>query len=321
VRITIAVSVTLGESMKIAVVGAGGVGGGFGAALAKAGANVTFIARGAHLQAMREKGLRLEGGRGDMHIVPTQASDDPAAVGPVDIVLFCVKMWDVESAGERIKPLIGRDTAVIPLQNGIDAAERLAPILGPNAVMGGVAQISASIVAPGVIRQIGTFMRIIFGELDGKRSPRAEAFLALAKKADFETVLSEQIVTELWLKFILLATNASAMALTRQPIGKLRDDPDMRPHFIAAYQEVIDVGRASGAALPDDTLDRMLSFNKNAPPTMKASMALDLERGNRIELPWLGGKVVEMGRKLGVPTPTHALMYAALKPYVMGTPA
>ena len=306
--------------MKIGVVGAGGVGGGFGAALAKAGADVTFIARGAHLQAMREKGLRLEGGRGDMHIVPTQASDDPAAVGPVDIVLFCVKMWDVESAGARIKPLVGRDTAVIPLQNGIDAADRLAPILGPGAVMGGVAQISASIVAPGVIRQVGTFMRIIFGELDGKRTPRGEAFLALCQKANFETVLSEQIVTELWLKFILLATNASVMALTRRPIGELRDDPDIRPHFIAAYQEVIDVGRASGATLPADTLERMLSFNKNAPPTMKASMALDLDRGNRIELPWLGGKVVEMGRKLGVPTPTHALMYAALKPYVMGAP-
>jgi 2-dehydropantoate 2-reductase len=307
--------------MKIAVVGAGGVGGGFGAGLAKAGADVTFIARGAHLQAMKEKGLRLEGGRGDMHIVPTQATDDPATIGPVDIVLFCVKMWDVESAGERIGPLIGRDTAVIPLQNGIDAAERLAPILGPNAVMGGVAQISASIVAPGVIRQVGTFMRIIFGELDGRRSPRAEAFLALCQKADFETVLSERIVTELWLKFILLATNASVMALTRRPIGELRDDPDMRPHFVAAYQEVIDVGRASGATLPDDTLERMLTFNKNAPPTMKASMALDLDRGNRIELPWLGGKVVELGRKLGVPTPTHSLMYAALKPYVMGTPA
>ena len=306
--------------MRIAVVGVGGVGGGFGAALAKTGADVTFIARGAHLQAIRETGLRLEGGRGDMHIVPTQASDDPAAVGSVDIVLFCVKMWDVESAGARITPLIGRDTAVIPWQPGIDAAERLAPILGPHAVMGGVAQISASIVAPGVIRQVGTFMRIIFGELDGKRTPRGEAFLALCQKANFETVLSEQIVTELWLKFILLSTNASVMAMTRRPIGELRDDPDIRPHFIAAYQEVIDVGRASGAALPADALERMLSFNKNAPPTMKASMALDLDRGNRIELPWLGGKVVEMGRKLGVPTPTHALMYAALKPYVMGAP-
>ena len=142
----------------------------------------------------------------------------------------------------------------------------------------------------------------------------------MCQKAGFDATLSEQIVTELWMKFILLATNASVTALTRQPIGKLRDDPDMRPQFVAAYKEVIDVGRARGVKLPADALDRMLAFNAGAPPTMKASMAIDLERGNRIELPWLGGKVVELGRQLGVPTPTHALMYAALKPYVMGAP-
>jgi 2-dehydropantoate 2-reductase len=306
--------------MRIAVVGAGGVGGGFGAALAKAGADVTFIARGAHLAAMKSKGLRVEGGRGETHLVPTQATDDPAAVGPVDFVLFCVKLWDVESAGRHIKPLIGPNTAVIPLQNGIDAPERLLPILGAPAVMGGVAQISASIVEPGVIRQVGTFMRMLFGELDGSRSERGEALFALCKKAGFDATLSDQIVTELWMKFILLATNASVMALARQPIGKLRDDPDMRPQFIAAYQEVIDVGKAKGVKLPADALDRMLAFNSGAPPTMKPSMALDLERGNRIELPWLGGKVVELGRQLRVPTPTHSFMYAALKPYVMGAP-
>jgi len=304
--------------MRIAVVGAGGVGAGFGAALAKAGGDVTFIARGAHLAAMRSNGLKIESPRGDVHLQPTQATDDPAAVGPVDIVLFCVKLWDVESAGQHIKPLVGPNTAVIPLQNGIDAPERLVPILGKQAVMGGVAQISASIVAPGVIRQVGTFMRMLFGELDGSRSPRGEAFLALCQKAGFDVVLSDQIVSELWLKFILLATNASVMALARQPIGKLRDDPDMKPQFVAAYNEVIAIGKARGVKLPADTLDKMLAFNAGAPPTMKPSMALDLERGNRIELPWLGGKVVELGRTLGVPTPTHALMYAALKPYVMG---
>jgi 2-dehydropantoate 2-reductase len=142
----------------------------------------------------------------------------------------------------------------------------------------------------------------------------------MCKKAGFDAVLSDQIVTELWLKFILLATNASVMAVVRQPIGKLRDDPDMKPQFVAAYNEVIAVGRARGVKLPADTLDKMLAFNTGAPPTMKPSMALDLERGNRIELPWLGGKVVELGRQLGVPTPTHSFMYAALKPYVMGTP-
>jgi 2-dehydropantoate 2-reductase len=307
--------------MRIAVVGAGGVGGAFGAALARAGADVTFIARGAHLAAMRSKGLRIEGGRGETHLVPTQATDDPASVGPVDYVLFCVKLWDVESAGQHIKPMVGPDTAVIPFQNGIDAPERLIPILGSRAVMGGVAQISASIVEPGVVRQVGTFMRLLFGELDGRASGRGEALLAMCRKAGFDVTLSDQIVTELWMKFILLATNASVMAMVRQPIGRLRDDPDMRPHFIAAYSEVVAVGRARGVRLPDDAVDRMLAFNAGAPATMKPSMALDLERGNRIELPWLGGKVVELGRQLGVPTPTHALMYAALKPYVMGTPA
>jgi 2-dehydropantoate 2-reductase len=307
--------------MRVAVVGAGGVGGGFGAALARAGADVTFIARGAHLAAMKNHGLKVQGGRGETHLVPTKATDNPAEVGEVDIVLFCVKLWDVESAGKHIKPLIGPDTAVIPLQNGVDAAERLVPILGPNAVMGGVAQISASIVAPGVIQQVGTFMRMIFGELDGKRSKRGEDFLALCLKAGFDATFSDQILTELWMKFILLAANASITAATRQPIGKLRDDPDLRQIFIAAWQETIDVGRARGVALPADALDKILEFTKHAPPAMKASMALDLERGNRLELPWLGGKVVELGRQLGVPTPAHGMMYAMLKPYIMGTPA
>jgi 2-dehydropantoate 2-reductase len=304
--------------MRIAVVGAGGVGGGFGAALAKAGADVTFLARGAHLAAMKSAGLKVGGGRGETHLVPTRATDDPADIGRVDIVLFCVKLWDVESAGAHIKPLIGPDTAVIPLQNGIDAAERLIPILGESAVMGGVAQISASITAPGVIQQVGTFMRMIFGELDGKRSKRAEDFLALCLQAGFDATLSEQILTELWMKFILLASNAGIMALARQPIGKLRDDPDLRPIFIAAWREAIDVGRARGVALPADALEKILDFTSHAPPAMKASMALDLERGNRLELPWLSGKVAELGRQLGVPTPTHSMIYAMLKPYIMG---
>ena len=307
--------------MRIAVVGAGGVGGGFGAALAKAGADVSFIARGAHLAAMKAQGLQVRSERGDIHLVPTRATEHPAEVGEVDIVLFCVKLWDVESAGRHIRPLIGPGTAVIPLQNGVDAAERLIPLLGSNAVMGGVAQISASITAPGVIQQVGTFMRMIFGELDGARSKRGEDFLALCLKARFDATLSGQILTDLWMKFILLASNASMMAATRQPIGKLRDDPDLRPIFVAAYREVIDVGRARGVSLPADAVDQILDFTNHMPPAMKASMALDLERGNRLELPWLGGKVVELGRQLGVPTPTHGMMYAMLKPYIMGTPA
>jgi 2-dehydropantoate 2-reductase len=307
--------------MRIVVIGAGGVGGVFGAALARAGADVTFVARGKHLDAMLTRGLVVKGDRGETHLVLTKATDDPASIGKVDVVLFCVKLWDVESTGAQIKPLIGPETGVIPLQNGVDAAERLTPILGRGAVMGGVAQMSASITAPGVITQVGTFMRMIFGELDGQLSRRGEDFLALCQKAGFDATLSNQILTELWMKFIPLAANASLTAVTRLPIGKVRDDPDIRPLLIAAFKEVIEIGRASGIALPPDALEKTTAFTGHLPPTAKASMAVDLERGNRLELPWLGGKVVELGKKFNVPTPVNGMMYALLKPYIMGPPS
>ncbi len=309
--------------MKIAVIGAGGVGGTFGAALAKAGADVWFLARGAHLAAMRSHGLRVTGPRGDVHldptqVHPTQATDDPGAIGPVDVVLFCVKLWDVESAGERIRPLMRAGTAVITLQNGIDAPERLVPILGADAVMGGVAQVSATIEAPGVVRQTGTFMKLIFGELDGKPRARGEAFLSLCHAAGFEAEHSGQILTALWMKFILLATNSAITAAARRPFGALRDDPDIAPLFTLGVQEVVAVGRAHGIALPADAVERCVAMTMNMPPAMMASMAHDLIRGGRIELPWLTGKVVAMGRALGVPTPTHAVLNAVLKPYTAG---
>jgi 2-dehydropantoate 2-reductase len=305
--------------MRIAVIGAGGVGGAFGAALALAGADVTFVARGAHLQAMQTNGLRIESPRGNATVAPTQATDDPATIGPVDFVLFCVKLWDVETAGAAIKPLVGPTTAVIPLQNGVDASERLIPILGSAAVMGGVAQISATIAEPGVIRQVGTFMRLVFGELEGGLSARGDAFLALCQKAGFDATHSDKIMTELWMKFILLSTNAALTAATRTPIGILRDDPDIAPLFQRASAEVAAVGRAKGIKLPDNVVELVSGFTKTAPPTMMASMAHDLIRGNRIELPWLSGKVVALGRSLGVPTPVHEILYAVLKPFTKPT--
>ena len=307
--------------MRIAIVGAGGVGGGFGAALAHAGADVSFIARGAHLAAMQKDGLRVESVRGNTHLKPTQATDDPKKIGPVDYVIFCVKLWDVESAGEMIRPLIDKDTAVIPLQNGVCAPERLLPILGEDHVMGGVAQISASIGEPGLIKQTGTFMRMLFGELDGRKRERGEKLAAMCDKAGFESLHSDQILTELWMKFLLLATNAGTMAMIRQPLGRIRDDADIVAMMRAGYQETMDVGRARGVKLPDDAVERTLAWNRAAPATLLPSMAVDLMRGNRLELPWLSGKVVALGKELGVPTPTHALMYAALKSYAMGTPA
>src|SRR5262247_4576165 len=301
--------------MRIAVIGAGGVGGAFGAALAKAGGDVTFLARGAHLAALRQRGLTLVSPRGDLHLSPIQATDQPGSIGEVDVVLFCVKLWDVESAGALIRPIVGPNTAVIPLQNGIDASERLLPILGKGAVMGGVAQISATIAEPGVIRQTGTFMRLQFGELDGRPSARGAAFLALCEAAKFEAVNSNSILTALWETFVLLATNSSVVALTRLPFGKLRDDPEVFALFEKAIVEVAAVGRARGVRLPADLEARLLQSTRNFPPEMMPSMAVDLLRGNRLELPWLAGKVVALGRELRIPTPTFDVMYAALKPY------
>jgi 2-dehydropantoate 2-reductase len=307
--------------MRIAVIGAGGVGGAFGAALAKAGSDVTFVARGAHLAAMRARGLQVLGARGDVHLSPVQATDDPAGIGPVDVVLFCVKLWDVESAGAAIRPLVRPGTAVIPLQNGVDASERLIPILGKDAVMGGVAQISATIAEPGVIKQIGTFMRLVFGELDGRPSARGAAFQALCQSAGFDATNSNEILTALWEKFVLLASNSSVVSLTRLPFGKLRDDPEVFALFEKGVAEVAAVGRARGVALPADLEARTLKTTRNLPPEMMPSMAVDLLRGNRLELPWLAGKVVALGRELGVPTPAYDIMYAALKPYANGKPA
>jgi len=307
--------------MRIAVIGAGGVGGAFGAALAKGGSDVTFVARGAHLQAMQERGLKVLGPRGDIHLQPTKATDDPASIGAVDVVLFCVKLWDVESAGAAIRPLVGTTTAVIPLQNGIDASERLIPILGQEAVMGGVAQISATIAEPGVIRQTGAFMRLMFGELDGRPSARGAAFHAACQAAGFDAVNSDDIVVALWEKFVLLATNSSVVSLTRLPLGKLRDDPEVFALMEKGFAEAAAVGRARGVKLAPDLEERMAKTMRGFPSEMMPSMAVDLLRGNRLELPWLAGKVVALGRELNVPTPTFDVMYAALKPYANGKPA
>lgn len=307
--------------MRIAVIGAGGVGGGFGAALAKAGGDVTFLARGAHLAAMREHGLRVEGDRGETLIHPVQATDQPSAIGPVDIVLFGVKLWDVETAGEQIRPLLGPNTGVIPLQNGIDAADRLAPILGREHVMAGTVSISATIASPGVIRQTGTFMILTFGERDGSTSARASEFLALGQRAGFDTILSDNIAVPIWSKFILLTAMSGGTAITRLPIGKLREDPDVFWLFETIMRETETVGRAEGVPLPPDVVDQQIAIVKDTPPRGVASMAVDLSRGNRLELPWLAGKVVALGRKHGIPTPVNAAVFAALKPYANGAPA
>ncbi len=307
--------------MRIAVIGTGGIGGPYGASLAKAGADVTFVARGAHLAAMRETGLRIEGDRGETHIQSAQATDKIAEIGTVDIVLCCVKLWDLEAVAEQIRAVIGPQTAVIPLQNGIDAAERLTSMFGKEAVMGGMAFVTGAIVAPGVIRQTGTYQRMTFGELDGRISERGRRLRDLCEAAGFEGVLSPDIMVPVWEKFILLVPLSGLNALTRLPLGKWRDDPDLLALYVEALRETVSVGVAEGVRLPSDIVDRTLAQMRSMPPHHTTSMGNDLIRGNRLELPWFAGKVVELSRRHRIKTPVNGFIYAALKPYIHGVPA
>jgi 2-dehydropantoate 2-reductase len=309
------------DRMRIAVIGTGGIGGPYGAALAKAGAEVTFVARGAHLAAMREYGLRIEGDRGETYIRPARATDDIAGIGTVDFALVCVKLWDLETVAAPIRAIVGPRTAVIPLQNGIDAAERLIPILGREAVMGGMAFVTGAIVAPGVIRQTGAYQSMTFGELDGHMSERGESLRDLCKAAGFEGVLSPDIMVPVWEKFILLVPLSGLNALTRLPLGKWREDPDLLALYEASLRETVAVGRAEGVKLPPECIDKGMAAMRSMPPHHMTSMGNDLLRGNRLELPWFAGKVVELGRRHGIPTPVNAFIYAALKPYANGPPA
>jgi 2-dehydropantoate 2-reductase len=306
--------------MRIAVIGIGGIGGPYGAALANAGADVIFVARGAHLAGIRENGLRIEGDRGETHISPAQATDDIASIGPVDYVLFCVKLWDVEAVGEQLRPLIGPQTAVIPLQNGIDAAERLIAILGRDAVMGGTAFVTGSIVAPGVIRQTGAYQRMTFGELDGRISERGGRLRDLCEAAGFEGVLSPDILVPVWEKFLTLVPLSSLNALIRLPLGKWRHDPDLVALYEASLHETVAVGLAEGVRLAPASVEEARAAMRSMPDYHMTSMGNDLLRGNRIELPWFAGKVVELGSRHAIPTPVNAFIYAALKPYINGAP-
>ena len=306
--------------MRVAVLGAGGIGGPYGAALAKAGTDVTFVARGAHLAAIRANGLRVEGDRGEIHIRPAKATDDIAGIGSVDFVLLCVKLWDVESAGAQLGAIFGSGTAVVPLQNGVDAAERLIPILGHEAVMGGTAFVTGTITAPGVIRQTGTYQRMTFGELDGRLSERGQRLSALCQAAGFEGILSPDIRVPLWEKFILLVPLSGLHALTRVPLGMWRDDPDLLALYEAALRETVAVGLAEGVPLPLDSVDTGMAQMRSMPAHHTTSMGNDLLRGNRLELPWFAGKVVELGRRHDIPTPVNSFVYAALKPYINGPP-
>ncbi|HYX80858.1 MAG TPA: 2-dehydropantoate 2-reductase [Gemmatimonadales bacterium] len=304
--------------MRIAVMAAGAVGGYFGARLAAAGHDVTFIARGAHRDAIRRDGLTIESALGDLHLKDIDVTDDPTQVGPADVVLFAVKLWDTETAGEQTRPLVRSNTRVITLQNGVDSVERLAPILGDAATIGGATYVVTTIARPGVIRHTGTFAKVHCGRLDGRPDAVLAGYVEQMKAADIDITLTDHMRVDLWKKFVLLSGTSGITASTRQPMGIIRDDQDMRALFYRLMHETMAVGRAAGVAFPPDfpaEVDRLVA---GFAPAMKASMANDLEVGNRLELDWLAGKVVALGRKYGVPTPAQEAVYAILKPYRMG---
>jgi 2-dehydropantoate 2-reductase len=305
--------------MRIAVMAAGAVGGYFGGRMAAAGHDVTFFARGAHLDAIRRGGLRIESPLGRLHLKDVQVTDDPAGIAPVEIVLFAVKLWDLEQAAQSLKPLVDDATRVITVQNGIDAVERIEPILGHGRVVAGYAQIATVIGAPGVIQHTSQFALMRFGHPDRRADPALSAFADAATKAGLDIALAENIEVELWNKFVFLSSLAGMTAATRQPIGPILADPDTRALFRDLIGEVVAVAHAKGIALPPDHADKAFAFaERSLPPGMKASMAHDLERHNRLELDWLTGTVVSLGRQLGVSTPASAAVYAVLKLHRMG---
>lgn len=304
--------------MKIAVMGAGGIGAYFGARLAEAGEDVAFIARGAHLDAMRRDGLRIDSANGDLHLSEPRVTDNPAEIGPVDVVLFTVKLWDTEAAAEAVRPLLGPETAVISLQNGIDAEDLLATLLGAEHVMGGVAYILAVISAPGVIGHTGTMARVIFGERGGAERERGVALQNSFANAGVDAEVRGDIDKDIWRKFSILAPHSGLTALTRLTSGPIMASPETRGLLQQAVEEVVAVGRAKGVALDDGLVERNMAFFAGLPPEFGSSMLHDIQAGRRLELPFLSGAVARLGNDLGMPTPVHAFIAAALAPHAMG---
>lgn len=303
--------------MHIAVMGTGGVGGYFGGRLAEAGEDVSFIARGAHLEALTTRGLRIHSPKGDLHLPRVRASADPAALGKADVVLFTVKMYDVASAAEFIRPLISPDTVVITLQNGVEAVEMVSEAVGRAQVAGGVAYVAAVISEPGVIKHTA-LDKLIFGELNGGVSERLMRFKQACDRTNFQSELSQRIEVDLWSKFSRLSVFSGMTSVTRSPIGVLRSDPELFAMLKAACEETVAVGRAKGVPLPDTVMSEILEMVNNLPFQAKASMLEDLERGKRLELPWLSGAVVRLGQEVGVQTPIHRFIATVLRPQMNG---
>jgi 2-dehydropantoate 2-reductase len=292
--------------MRIAMMGSGGLGGFFGGRLAHAGCDVSFIARGEHLRAMREHGLRIQSAaHGDIVVKRARFSDDPADIGVVDLVIVGVKLWDTEAAAQAMRPMVGPKTAVLSLQNGVTKDEILQRDFGEAAVIGGAGYVATRIARPGVIEQTGPIQRMVFGEYDGSRTERAEALLKFALAARIDAQLSTDIRRSLWEKFVFLVGLSATTTSMRVSLGPIRTNPQTRAFLHDIMKEVVAVGRAHGVNLPESYADERLAFADTLSPAMSSSMHHDLERGSRLELPWLSGAVVELGARVGVATPLN----------------
>ncbi|HQZ40901.1 MAG TPA: 2-dehydropantoate 2-reductase [Vicinamibacterales bacterium] len=302
--------------MRIAIFGTGAVGGYFGGRLAGAGEEVAFIARGMHLATLQQQGLRITSPKGDAHLHVT-ATNDPARIGPVDVVLFTVKLYDVDSAAAGLAPLIGPGTVVITLQNGVEAVEMVSRHVGASHVAGGVAYVVAVVDEPGHITHT-TADRLVFGEPDGRLSPRLAAFQEAGRRAGFVADLSPHIDVDLWVKFVRLGTWSGMTAVTRSPMGVIGRYPDLLHMMDGALAEAMAVGRARGIAFPADLVEGTKQMVRDFPYESKSSLLVDLEQGRRLELPWLSGAIVRLGLENNVPTPTHTFINAVLLPYQNG---
>jgi 2-dehydropantoate 2-reductase len=299
--------------MKIAVMGSGGVGGFYGGHLAHVGCDVTFVARGAHLKAMREHGLKIESAaHGDIHVPKVKVTEDPATIGPVDLVIIAVKLWDIETTANAIKPIVGPHTGVLSLQNGVIKDDILRRAFGDKAVMGGVGYVATHISRPGVIHQTGTLQRLLFGEYDGSRSERAETLYAAALRTGIKTELSADIRKTLWEKYVFLVGLSGSTTTMRSTIGPIRENPQTRAFLQDLMRETVAVGRAHGVALPGDYADQRMTFADSVAADMTSSMHHDLEGGNRLEVAWLSGGVVQLGKAVKVPTPANRAVWDML---------
>ena len=300
--------------MKIAIMGTGGVGGYFGGLLANNGQHVTFIARGAHLAAIRERGLQVKSVLGDFLVASAHATDTRAEVGPVDLILFATKTYHTDEAAQAIQPMVGPDTIVLPLQNGVDAADRIGAVVGIEHLLGGAAWLSAAIEAPGVIGQYSQFRRIVLGELDGRKTPRAQQIADALNATGATAELSDNIRKVLWTKFAFIASVSALGSLTRVTFGEYRSVPETRAVLTEAIAEVAAVAQAKGVSLDADVVDKTLAFIDGSAPGIKPSMQRDVEAGRVSEQESMLGIVVRLGEELRVPTPVMRVAYALLKP-------